>query len=221
MKKLTYLLAILFVLNACKKEESKPDTQPKSKIASITTYTYAMNSEEGEEVSLSGFETVTFDKNELEVSTLHYSKDSTLILKDSFTHQKEKNLTEIKTTTEDDQLISTEKLYYFEGLKKIKQRLRYGQSDELVLQDDFTWNKDKKEIHQIRTIHKELYANSITRYDSLDNIISVEVANKKENFTETYVWNYVSFDEKNEWLERHKFINGKVAEIEKRLIKYQ
>ncbi len=220
MKKLTYLLALLFVFNACKKEGNNLVPQPKKKIASITTFSYVINPENSKELKLSGFETLSFDENELEISKLHYAKDSTLLLKDTFKHQVKKNLVEIKTTTEDGQPISTEKLYYFDGLKKIKQRLRYNQSNELILQDDFTWNKDKKEIHQTRTIQDEIYTILVTRYDSLDNVTSINVENKADNYTEAFIWNYVKIDANNKWLERHKSLNGKVVEIEKREIKY-
>lgn len=69
---------------------------------------YNIENEEINNPILCGFETLIFDKNELEVVKLQYAKDSSLLLEDSYTYFKEKNFVKIKTCTEDDQIVSTE-----------------------------------------------------------------------------------------------------------------
>ena len=220
MKKLTTILLSFIILSACKETGSKTDKDALRKIASIKTVIYTIENADIKNQTLYGYELLTFDKNELEKTKHHYSKDSTLILKESYSHFKEKNLVHIRTTTEDDQLISKDELHYQNGLKKIKEKYRFNQSNELVLKDIFIWDDTSKKIEQTRSINNEIYSHSFSIFDEYDNFISQRVENKKENFVSNYDWKYLKFDNHNQWLERQEFLDGRLVKVEKREIVY-
>lgn len=221
MKKLSTLLFAILIFSACKKPVSNSENDASKKIASIKNVTYNIENEELNNPILYGFETITFDENELEVTKLQYAKDSSLIFKDFYTYFKEKNLIKIKTYTEDDQIVSTEEIYCLNGFKNIKKRLRYNQSNELFLEENFIWKNDYQKVEQARTINDELFSNSVSTFNELKNLVSQKLENKKENYLSNYEWKYMKFDEQNKWLERQEFLNNRLVKIEKREIIYQ
>tara|TARA_R110002153_G_scaffold189555_1_gene342359 strand:- start:7269 stop:7934 length:666 start_codon:yes stop_codon:yes gene_type:complete len=221
MKKIITLLLVILIFSACKIAVSNDENDPSKKIASIKTEIYTIVNEEINQPKLVGYNVSTFNEKGLEETKMNYAKDSSLILKDVYTYFKEKNLVKIETSTEDHQIVSTEVDYYVKDFKYIKERIRYNQFNELMLKDDFIWENDHQKVAQTRTINEELFFNSVSTFNELNNLVFQKVENKKDNYVSTYEYKYVKFDDQQKWLERQEFLDSKLVKIEKREILYQ
>tara|TARA_R110001606_G_scaffold70702_1_gene161555 strand:- start:7269 stop:7934 length:666 start_codon:yes stop_codon:yes gene_type:complete len=221
MKKIITLLLVVLIFSACKIAVNNDENDPSKKIASIKTEIYTIVNEEINQPKLVGYNVLTFNEKGLEETKMNYAKDSSLILKDVYTYFKEKNLVKIETSTEDHQIVSTEVDYYVKDFKYIKERIRYNQFNELMLKDDFIWENDHQKVAQTRTINEELFFNSVSTFNELNNLVFQKVENKKDNYVSTYEYKYVKFDDQQKWLERQEFLDSKLVKIEKREILYQ
>lgn len=215
MKKLIIsAIAILAIVSCQKKKSGKPIVE------SIKIERYSVRNGNPDSVSLSSYIVKDFNENGTESKSVYYSTDNSIMMQ--FVNRYENgNKTRVDWIDEQDRLVKYVKNTYDENGRLAKSE-SFNTSNEFQSGFIHKW-KENGRIEEKGPIEigKQFRPNAIYKYNDRDEFELLTEFDENDSLSATIKWNYIRFDEYNEWSERHMITNDTLNRIEHRVINYR
>ncbi len=220
MKKIMTLIAAIITVISCQEKRSQKELASDEVIESIKIERYSVRSSNPDSVSLSSYIVKDFNKKGNETKSVYYSTDNSIMMQ--FINQYENgNKTRVDWVDGQDQLVKYVKNTYDENGRLAKSE-SFNTSNEFQSGFIHKW-KDNGRIEEKGPIEigKEFKANAIYKYNEQDEFELLTEYDENDSLYATVKWDYLKFDDNNEWTERFMITNDTLNRIEKRIISYQ
>lgn len=218
MKQLLPTLICLLLICSC---NNKPENKTafKKDFSKIKIERYAIKDGNADSSSLSSYIIKDFNDEGLEARSIYYTANNQIMMQfvNQFTNG---NKTKIDWINGEGKKVKYVKMSYNEKDQIIKSE-SFNPNDEFVSGFIHQW-KDNGRTEEKGPIEegKPFKPNAIYKYNDQNEFISLVEYDENDSLYGKFTWDYLKFDDQNEWIERHMLFNDTIVRLEKRIISY-
>lgn len=220
MNESSILLILILSIFSCQENKTKSDITNENLIESIKIERYSVQNGNPDSISFSSYILKDFDENGTETKSVYYTTDNSIMMQ--FINQYENgNKTRINWVNGQDTLVKYVKNTYDENNRLVRSE-SFNTSDEFQSGFIHRW-KDNGRIEEKGPIEigKEFKPNAFYHYNDQQEFELLAEYDENDSLYATVKWEYLAFDQNNEWIERHMITNDTLNQIEKRIMNYK
>ncbi|NQZ78625.1 MAG: hypothetical protein HRT61_21300 [Ekhidna sp.] len=213
------LFTLLCFLTACQ-QNRKEEAKKEKTLAQIKIQRYSVVHQDLDSIVLSSTIIKEFDSLGKEASSIYYdTRDSVMMqFENSYTNG---NKTRVTWRNRNNIIVRYVNMTYNDDDKIIKSE-SYKQDGAFVEGYIHQWQDNYRTEKKGPITDSTFKPNSIytyTDFDEFESLVEIDLAN--DSLYGRFHWEYVQFDENDEWLERRIYFNDSLTRLERREMKYQ
>ncbi|MCA0153472.1 hypothetical protein [Winogradskyella vincentii] len=220
MKQLLNVFIYLLLLTSCDNNRTEKKTEANNNFSQIKIERYAVKEGNADNSSLASYIIKEFNDVGLEAKSVYYTADDQIMMQ--FVNQfNNGNKTQIDWINGEGDKVKYVKMTYNDKDELIKSE-SFNTKDEFVSGFIHQWKDDGKTEEKGPIEGTEPFRpNAVYKYNDQKEFVSLVEYDDNDSLYGKFTWNYLKFDNYNEWIERHMFFNDTLIRIEKRIFTYK
>lgn len=216
MKQLFQLLIISFLIS-CSPYTEKSESP---KFESIRLDRYAVKNGNPDSITLSSYIVRSYDEEGFEEKSIYYSTDNSIMMQFINEYQGG-NKSRVNWVNQNEEIVRYVSMSYDENDRIIRSET-FNPEDSFMSGFVHRWKEDGR-IEEKAPIEEgaDFKPNAIYIYDQKNEFDSLKEFDENDSLYYLGVWDYMQYDEFDNWTERRVISDDTIRRVEKRLIVYR